>query len=146
MTFNRRGGYAENVCCFFDGKATKVAEFDHPRLLFIKFCKGSERIVECNQLGAAFNGAINVFIQGELLKVLTSLLSVVLTSVINQETSHYLRRDSKEVSPILPVDPRLVHQTEIGFMNQSRRLQSVIGTFPAEVIRRKLSQFIVDDG
>ena len=35
---------------------------------------------------------------------------------------------------------------QVSLMNQRGRLQSVIGSFPSQIIRRKLSQFIVDDG
>ena len=35
---------------------------------------------------------------------------------------------------------------QISLMNQRGRLQSVIGSFPSQIISRKLAQFIVDDG
>jgi hypothetical protein len=66
--------------------------------------------------------------------------------MIHQETSHYLCSNTKKVSPILPVYSGLIHETQISFVYQSRWLQSVIGTFAPEVIRRKLSEFIVDYG
>lgn len=66
--------------------------------------------------------------------------------MIHQEASHYLGRNAKKVGSVLPVHSRLIDQTQVSFMNQSGRLQSMIGAFTPQIIRRKLTQFIVDDG
>ena len=66
--------------------------------------------------------------------------------MIHQQASHYLGRNAEEVGSVLPVYSRLIDQTQVSFVNQSGWLQGVIGAFTPQIIRRKLTQFIVDDG
>src|ERR1041384_2223249 len=42
--------------------------------------------------------------------------------VINQDMAHYLRRDGKKMSPILPVHFLLIDQPEVRFVDESGRL------------------------
>jgi hypothetical protein len=66
--------------------------------------------------------------------------------MIHQQASHYLGRNAEEVGSVLPVYSRLIYQTQVSFVYQRGRLQGVIGTFTPQIIRRKLSQLIVDYG
>jgi len=66
--------------------------------------------------------------------------------MIHQQTSHYLGGNAEEVRSVLPVYSRLIDQAQVSLVYQSGRLQGVIDTFTPQIIRRKLAQFIVDDG
>jgi hypothetical protein len=65
--------------------------------------------------------------------------------MIHKQPAHYLCGNAEEVSAVLPVHPRLIDEAYISLMNQSGRLQGVIWSFAPQIIRRELSQFIVDD-
>ena len=112
MTFDGRRRDAQNVCRLFDRKAAEVSQFHHARLLLIECGQSFERIVERNQFCTALDGSIYVFIQGELLEILTALFRVVLARVIDQQAAHDLGGNAKKMRPVLPVYPRLIHQAK----------------------------------
>src|SRR5215813_329044 len=144
VTFDGCGSYTHNVCCLLDGEAAEVAQFNHARLLRIERSQGLERVVESDEFGTAFDGAIYIFIQGELLKILPAFLCIMFARMIDQQATHYLRSYTKKVGSVLPVHSRLIYQTQVSLVYQRGRLQGVIGTFTPQVLRRKLSQLIVD--
>ena len=146
MTFDGGRSDPQNVCRFFNREAAEVAQLNHTRLLRIKRRQCFERIVQRDQFRASFNRSIDVFVEREFLKILATLLSVVLARMIDQQTTHYLRSHSEEVSSVLPVYARLIDESYIGLMDQCSRLKRVVGTFTPQVVCRKLAQFIVDDG
>ena len=145
MTFDGCRSDTQNVCCLFNGEAAEVAQLNHTRLLFVERCQGFKRVVERNQFGASFDCTIDVFVQREFLKILATLFRIVLARMIHKQATHYLCSNPEKVSAILPVHPRLIDEFHISLMNQSGWLQGVIRTFAPQIIRRKLSQFIVDD-
>jgi hypothetical protein len=63
--------------------------------------------------------------------------------MVYQQATHYLGSNSEKVCAVLPVDPRLVDEPQVRLMNQGRRLQSVVGPFTPQIIRREFAQFIV---
>ena len=146
MTFDCCWSDAQNVCCLFNGEAAEVAQLNHARFLCVERSQSLERIIKRDQFCASFHCTIDVFIQGEFLKILATLFRIVLARMIHKQATHYLRSNSKKVSPILPVHPRLIDEPQVGLMNQRSWLQSVIWSFASQIIGRELSQFIVDDG
>lgn len=146
VTFDGCGSDTHNVCCLLDGEAAKVPQLNHARFLLVERSQGFERVVEREEFGTAFDGAVYILIKGELLKILPAFLRVVFACMIHQQPAHYLRSYTEKVSPVLPVYSRLIHQTQVSLMYQGGRLQGVIGTFTPQIIRRKLSQLIVDYG
>ena len=57
----------------------------------------------------------------------------MLTSVIHQEAPHHRGRDAEELGPVLPDDPPLAGEPEIGFVDQSRGPQGVIRPLPGQI-------------
>ncbi len=111
VAFNGCGSDAQNVCCLFNREAAEIAQLNHARFLFVESCQGFERVVECDEFRAAFDGAIDVFIQGEFLKVLAALFCVVLARVVDEQAAHNLGGNSEKMSPVLPINSRLIYET-----------------------------------
>ncbi len=111
VTLDSCGSDTHDICCLFNGEAPEVAQLNHARFLLVEGGQGFERIVECDELGAAFDRAIYVFVQGEFLKILAALFRVVLTRVVDEQATHYLGGNSEKMSPVLPVNPRLIYET-----------------------------------
>ncbi len=111
VAFNCCGSDAQNVCGLFNGEASEVAQLNHARFLLVEVCQGFERIVERDEFGATFDRAIDVFIQGEFLKVLAAFLRVVLARVVDEQATHYLGGNSEKMGPVLPIHSRLIHET-----------------------------------
>jgi hypothetical protein len=65
----------------------------------------------------------------------------MLTSVVDEDASHYLCGDAVEVRSILPLH-LLIDEFQVGFIHQSRRLQRVIVAFTAHVSMCQFMQFV----
>ncbi len=139
MTFDGCGSDTQNVCCFFNGESAEVAQLDHACLLCVDRCQGFERIVERDQFRAAFDRSIDIFIQREFLKILAPFFRIVLARMIYEQASHYLCSNSKKVGAVLPVHPRLIHETQVRLVHQGRWLQGVVWSFTPQIIRRELA-------
>jgi len=85
-------------------KGPEVPQLDHARLLFVENGQSFQSIVKRNEFGAAFDRAIDVFVKGELLEILTALFCIVLARVIHQQATHYLGSNPKKMRPVLPVN------------------------------------------
>jgi len=122
VTFDGRGGNAQNVSCFFNGETAEVAQLDHAGFLCIEGRQGLECVVQRDQFGATFDRPIDVFVQREFLKILATLFRIVLARMVDQQATHYLSSNSEKMSAVLPVDPRLIDESQICLMNQRGRL------------------------
>ena len=67
--------------------------------------------------------------QSQLIDIAAALGGTMTTRVVDQNLAHELRGHSEEMSTILPLRQSLFGHAHVGFMNQGRALQSVVGTF-----------------
>lgn len=67
------------------------------------------------------------------------------TCVIHENPSHCLRRDSKELRAVLPVDRVLPHQTHVRLIDERRRLERVVAPLVPEKACRYAPQLVVDE-
>lgn len=66
--------------------------------------------------------------------------------MIDQDAPHELRRDGKEMNPVVPAYRGVPHQSQIGLMHERRALQRVIRTLLPQTISRDAPKFLVDQG
>jgi hypothetical protein len=69
----------------------------------------------------------------------------VTTGVIDQDPAHDLRRDTKEMRSILPIDLALVDEPHVRLMNKGRRLQGVVGPFVPKLARGNAAELCIDE-
>ena len=67
------------------------------------------------------------------------------TGMIDQDPAHDLRRDAKEMRPILPVDLALVDEPDIHLMNKGRWLQGVVGPLVPKLARGNAAKLSIDE-
>src|SRR5262249_39956203 len=59
---------------------------------------------------------------------------------------HHLRRDGKEVYPVLPANFLLTGQTQVRLVDERRRLQRVSGVLASKIMRSEPAQILIDQG
>jgi hypothetical protein len=64
--------------------------------------------------------------------------------VIHEDLAHRSRRDTKEVGTILPLDDLLVHELDVGFVNESRWAQGVAGGLRLHEARGDFPKLAID--
>ena len=67
------------------------------------------------------------------------------TGVIDQDATHDVRGDTKEVRPILPVNLPLIDKPDKHLVHKSRRLQGVIGPLAPELADRNAPELRIDE-
>src|SRR5262249_55675277 len=97
----------------FVAQTAKKAQFDHLTPAWINSGEALERLVECDQLARSFPRQDGRFVQRDLERAATSFGISFTLSVSDQDAPHYLRSDSKEVRPVLPLNLLLVDKPEI---------------------------------
>jgi hypothetical protein len=65
--------------------------------------------------------------------------------MVDEDASHHLCGYAEELRTVLPVHRLLIDQTQVSFVDERRRLQSVIGPFAAEIVLREPAQLVVHD-
>ena len=65
--------------------------------------------------------------------------------MIHEDLSHHLRRQRKEMNAALPVGRFAVYQTEVGFVDKSGCLQSMVAALSRKIFLRNPAQLVVDE-
>jgi hypothetical protein len=64
---------------------------------------------------------------------------------IDQNASHQLCANGKEMSPVLPFDLPDVHQPQIGLMDEGSSLESISGPFTCHAAACRRMQLLIDE-
>ena len=84
-------------------------------------------------------------IKGDSYRRTRALARQMIARVVDQDAPHHLRRDAKEVAPILPGYSILSNQPHEGFMDKRRRLERMILTFASQVGPRSPPQLVINE-
>ena len=79
-----------------------------------------------------------------MLDLSAPLRGYVRPRVIHQDPPHELGGDTEKLGAVLPLDPALVHHSQIRFVNEGGRLKGMIATLPLEMTPGQAAQFLVN--
>jgi hypothetical protein len=130
---------------FLDRESAKRAKLDDPRQLSVDLGQAIERMVQGEDGYLVGRGDVLGFIQGHTAHTLAPFVRAMTTSVVDEDAAHDLRRDTKEVRAILPIDLALVDEPEVRLMNQGRRLQRVVRTLAPKLACGHPAKLRVDE-
>jgi hypothetical protein len=66
--------------------------------------------------------------------------------VVDQDPPHDAGGDAEELGAVAPVDAALIHEAQIGLVDEGGRLESVARGFPTQAAGRESVQLLVDHG
>jgi hypothetical protein len=127
-------------------QATKETQLDYARFAGIKFRETVECFIQRYQIGGLLFSDLRRLVKGDSLSAAAPLLVLLLARIVNQDPPHQFSANPKELCAILPIRPFLIDQPNVRFVNQSGRLQSVIGALAAHVVMRQSMQFRINHG
>ena len=131
---------------FLDRESAKRAKLDDLRQLGVDLGQMIERMVQREDGYLVWRGDVLGFIHGHTAHTLAPLVRAMTTSVVHEDAAHDLRRDTKEVRAILPIDLALVNEPDVRLMDQGRRLQGVVGALAPKLARGDAAELGVDEG
>src|SRR6185503_3080001 len=129
---------------FVNTQASEEAQLDNSTLPFVEFGKTLQRIVEREQVTILFRGDRHRFVQRDLKCFCVFSDAWSTSSEVDQDASHHLRGNAKEVCAILPAHCFPIDQTYVSFVDQCRCLQQVIGALSTHVTFREAVEFGMD--
>jgi hypothetical protein len=100
-----------------------------------------ECVVERDKIGI-FGYGWWVLFEGDVLKS-PSPLQVIPSRIVDEDSSHNLCRDRKEVSAVFPTDALRVHQPNIRFIYQGSSLQGLLCPFLFQLAMSNPPEFLV---
>ena len=124
----------------FDGEPAKRAQLHDSREAVIELLEAAERLIQRENgylVGwRRFQGRID----RQVMDALAPLARVVATGVVDKDPPHDLRGHTKEMRAIPPIDPPLIDQSQIRFVDERRRLQGVPHPLASKLARGDAAQ------
>ena len=120
---------------FLDAEPAEKPHLDDLRLTGIELGEPFQSFVEGQNLLVPLGSQGHRVVQGDASRAAAAFAAFVLAGVIDQYAANDLSADGEEMGSPLPLDAGLVDELEIGFVNESRRLEGVIGALAAEMSR-----------
>ncbi len=142
-----RDRFGRHIEKFRDFVAAKAAEelqfydFAFPQIVPREIPQGLIQLHQIRRLVVAQSAG---FVEVNLFPLSAALLPVSITRVLDEDTTHCLRRDTAKVRAILPIDLTLVNQLEITLMHKGCGLKRMVGAFPAQIMRGAAAQLVID--
>ena len=85
------------------------------------------------------------FVERDALPRAAALLRAACARALDQDLPHGMRRDRAEVRAVLPAIRLVLHQAEVGLVDERRRLQRLARPLAAQVVGREPPQLLIDD-
>ena len=130
----------------FHAQPAKEAQLDHFALPRVELCQTAESLVERDQSSQPFIGNADPLFEWDGLPSAPAFGRLTRPGMIYEHMPHGLGSHTVELSPILPWFAGVTRQLQIGLVDESRRLQGVIGVLPLHVPARQLVQLRVNHG
>lgn len=146
LTFDRARRAAEHTRGFFDRESGEEAKLDDANLIRILNGKPLERFVDGQNVGdACVVRLVGGDVERHEHRPATALLCVPGARVVDEDSTHDLADDPEELRAVLPGRPPLVHQAQVGFVHQRRRIERVIAVLAAKLARGDPPALVIDE-
>lgn len=146
VSFSRWNRNAEEWRCFFIRHPDEVSEFHQARLDLVLPSQPVKSLIDGQKLIVLFRGR-----QVDILKIHT-LVATAMTKpmlpprVFYEDAPHCFGCGAEEVGAILKLHLSiLTHQSQPCFVNKRGRLQRLARGFASHPMRRKLTEFIINE-
>ena len=103
-----------------------------------------QRIIEGHEVGAGIDAHEHGLIQRDMGHA-ASAFEVMTSGTLDQNTAHQLRGYGEEMGPILPLHPLVIHEADVGLVDQGGRLEAVVAALTSHAAVRQPAQLRIDD-
>jgi hypothetical protein len=128
-----------------DGEAAEVAELDDASLAGVLSGEAGESLIDGSDFVEAVGGDGEVVVHLDAMEATGAALGVVLAGVIDEDLAHDVSGEADEVGAVVPVDV-FAGEAEVGFVDESGGLESVVRALAAHVGLGEAVQLRVDEG
>jgi hypothetical protein len=135
----------EHAGGFLDAQTPEIPKFHDSGLSWIPIGQAGQCVVQSDQSGRLCRRENQPLLKRQWALKTSSLLARYATGVVHQDLAHDAGGSGKKMRPVLQVDAGLIHQPEVGFVDQSRGLERVIRPLPSHVPAGDPVQLVFDD-
>ena len=128
-----------------DGEPAKRAQLHDFREAVVDHFQALEGVIQREHGYLLGNDRLYSLFERHALDTIASLACVVATGVVDEDPPHDLYGDPKEMSSTLPIDLPLIDESQIGFVDERRRLQSMPHPLAAKLARCDAAQLGIDE-
>ena len=143
--FGGRWRHIEHVCRFLYGQSAKCAKLDDSGQVRVGLFQAIERVIQREDGHLVRRRYLSRLVDRHALHTAAPLARAATPGVIDQDPAHDLRRDTKEVRSILPIDLPLIDEPQVHLMNERRRLQGVVGPLATKLAGRNATELRIDE-
>jgi hypothetical protein len=143
-SFDRSVGASEHFRGFFDGKAAEVSELDDAAERFVEAREAFQRLVKGDDLFRAFDAGKGDLVRRHYFGAAATLGCRPPARVIHGELSHRLRRQRKEMLPVVDGELRVLRELQVRFVHQDRRLQRLVAAL-SEAMPGQRAKLVIDE-
>ena len=101
----------------FDAETAEKSHFDDMHFARIDARKRVQRVIERHEVDARIDADEHGLIQRDM-RHAASAFEVTTSCMLYQDTAHQLRGYGEEVHPILPLHPLVIHEADVGLVDQ----------------------------
>ncbi len=125
-------------------ESSEEPHFHHFCLTLVEGLQASERLVKDHYIdGGLWCCGQFAHLNTDLIPVKPTLSSVLGSRVIDKNLTHGVSGHGKKVRSALPIDRMDLAEPEVGFMDQSRRLERMVGALVAHMTPSNPSQITI---
>src|SRR5262245_38195799 len=129
-------GDVQDLGRILHAQSTEGAQLDDPSLLRVEHRKLRERVVESEELQAGSETGDETLVERDVGLRSPALPGVPVAGVVDEDSAHHPSRNAEEVRAVLPDDPLLVDEAQVGLVYEGRGLERVARPLRAKVGRR----------
>ena len=137
-------GNLEHLGRFLQAEPAEEAHFDRAHFAGIESLQRVHGIVQGHQSRRLLSADQGRFVQGQV-RHAASAFQIAAPRVVHQNAAHQLRRNGEKMGAVLPLHAVVVHQPQVGFVDQGRGLQAVAGALARHVAVRQAVKLLIDD-
>ena len=132
------------------GRLLEAESAEEPHLHHVHFAgiqraETSERFVQRDEIDIRLAPQDQALIKRDLSPVVAPLLRLAIPGKVDEDSSHQLCGDGKEMRPVLPLDSARVSQPEIGLVHERSGLQGMPRALTCHVAACQPMEFVVNE-
>lgn len=129
--------------CFLNRQPAEKSQLENARLPFVEPSQIMEGFVQSEQIQFIVVKGVNCAVERDTDKMSLAFLPVAADGVVDENAAHHIRRDFNKLRAVDVSSFFLLTQPQVSFVNQRRRLQSMVGALLPHVKRREPFEFVI---
>ncbi len=141
---DRGRGQAQNLSDLLAVQAAEVAKLHHFCLLWVGRGQIPEGLIDAENFRKMSLGQLGGFIQGQVCRPATPFGAKPIAGMVGKDSPHHPRGSGQKMGAILPLEPLLLDETQVGLMHQCTGIKGMSRPLVVEIVGGYFPKLIID--